>query len=332
MPFSPQGNEIYVSTPLTNLSIAYIQSASAFVAGRLAGSVPVSKQSDRYVTYPKGAFMRSAMRKRAKGTRATVADFQIDNSQTYFAETYALAKPIADEDRVNQAPPVNLDRDTTVFLTQQGLLQRELEFVNKFFKPGVWSFNRTGVAAAPNASQFLHFTDTASVPIRVIRTIKREMLEATGFEPNKLTLQRGVYDALVDHPEIVDRIKYGQTPGAPAEVNTRTLAQLFEVDEVNVMNAVQNTAAEGSPDAISFIGSKGFLLSYTQERPSIMLPSAFYTFAWTGFLPGQGPNLGEVISRWRDGPARTDYIQSDLAYEMRVVAADMAMFGANAIP
>lgn len=333
MPFAPSGTQLYVSAPLTNISIAYIQSPNAFVAGRLAGSIPVSKQADRYVTYPKGSFLRAQYQKRAKGSRAKVAGYEVDNTPTYFCDTWALGHAIADEDRANAAPPVNLERDGAIWLTQQGLLRREIEFASTFFKAGVWQFNKTGVSASPTGQQFLQFNDAASIPIKVIRAYKREMLEATGFEPNKLTLQRHVYDALVDHPEIIDRVKYGQTPGAPAEVNTRTLAALFEVDEVLVMNAVQNTAAEGAADAISFIGSKGFMLTYTPPAPSLLMPSAFYTFAWTSFLPGgvQGRSLGEVITRWRDAPARTDYIQSEMAFDMKPVALDLGLFAASAV-
>lgn len=332
--YSPNAGAVHVSRLNTQFSIAYIQNAKAFIAGQVFPSVPVDKQTDRFVSYPKGAFMRSQMKKRAPGARATLADYTVDNTNSYFCDTYALAKVIPDESTVNQdAPIINNERDTTNFLTLQALIQREKEFVATYFKAGVWTHNKTGVAATPTGQQFLQFNDTASTPIKTIRAWCTEMaLNSGGFRPNTMTLGRNVYDAFLDHPEIIDRIKYGQTPGAPAMVNRQTLAALFEVDRVLVCDAVENTAIEGATDVFAFIANKGLMLTYAPETPSRLMPSAGYVFPWVGFLPGQGGNIGEVISRFRpnDG-SRADFLQIDAAYAMKLIAADMGLYAATAV-
>jgi hypothetical protein len=38
-------------------------------------------------------------------------------------------------------------------------------------------------------------------------------IASTGREPNMLVLGRAVYDKLIDHPENVDRVKYGTQSG-----------------------------------------------------------------------------------------------------------------------
>jgi hypothetical protein len=93
-----------------------------------------------------------------------------------------------------------------------------------------------------------------------VRTAKRAIAEKTGYEPNKLVLGRPVFDALLDNPSIIDRIKYGQTPGDAAMARQDMLARLFGVDEVVVMNAVENTAKEGQSNSHSFIGGKVAML------------------------------------------------------------------------
>lgn len=332
MPYSPTPSAVHVDRLMTQFSIANIQSDSAYVAGRVFPSIPVQKQSDRYTVYPKGAFFRSEMTKRAPGTRSKQADYTVDTTPTYFAEEWSLAKPIPDETRVNQDAPIDVDRDTTLFLTQQAKIRREKNFVGNYFKAGVWTFNKTGVSGTPGLNEFKQFNDTSSTPIKTIRAFKTEMaLGNGGFRPNKMTIGRQCFDALLDHPEIVDRVKYVAT-GGRAMTNLQLLADLFEMDEVLVCDAVENTAIEGAVDAFAFIASKGILLTYSPATPGMMQPSAGYTFAWTGFLPQQGRNIGEVISRFRlPGTERADELEILAAYDMKLVSQDCGMFLASAV-
>ena len=332
MPFNPSPSAVHVDRLMTQFSIANLQDEQVYVAGRVFPSIPVQKQSDRYTVYPKGAFFRAEMQRRAPGTRARVADYAVDTTPTYFCESFALGKLIPDEARANNDAPMDLDRDATLYLTQQAKIRREKEFMSTYFKAGVWSLNKTGVSGTPSTDEFKQFNDAASTPISVIRGYKTAFsLNNGGFRPNKMTLGRLVYDALLDHADVIDRIKYGQTPGAPAMTNLQVLAQLFEMDEVLVADAVENTAIEGAADVFAFVASKGVLLTYSPASPSLLTPSAGYTFAWTGFLPGQGPSLGEVISRFRDDQARTDMMQIDAAYDMKLVSTDCGMFLASAV-
>jgi hypothetical protein len=45
---NPTQADLHVNVPLTNVSIAYIQKADAFIATKVFPKVPVSKQSDLY--------------------------------------------------------------------------------------------------------------------------------------------------------------------------------------------------------------------------------------------------------------------------------------------
>ena len=66
----PGRADVHVDRPLTNLSIAFRQSADAFVADRVFPVVPVSKQTDSFFTIPRGAFLRDQMEKKAPGAGA----------------------------------------------------------------------------------------------------------------------------------------------------------------------------------------------------------------------------------------------------------------------
>lgn len=338
MPFTqPSRSDVHVNRPLTNISIMFAQDASNFVAGRVFPLVPVGKQSDAYFEYERGDFNRDEMTERAPATESSGGTYEIGTS-TYYARTRAYHRDVPDQVRANADTPLQLDREATIFVTHKGLINREVNWATQYFtaaNPGdIWTFDVDGVASSPTApasfdptnasnNDKLHWNNANSTPIEDIRQGKRFVLEETGWEPNKLTLGRPVYDALVDHPDIVGRIDRGQTNG-PARATLVTLADLFEVDEVLVMNAVRNTAKKGQTSSHSFIGGKHALLSYAPPSPGVMTPSAGYTFSWTGLI-GSG-NDGMRIKRFRMDHLESDRIEIDMSYDQKRIAQDLGYF------
>lgn len=321
---NPTPGDVHVNAPLTNISIAFLQNATNFIASRVFPNIPVSKQSDRYYTYDRGDFNRDEMAERAPSTESAGSGYNLDNTPTYYAPVYAIHKDIPDEVRANADAVLNPDQEATAFVTHKALIKREKLFVNSYFKGGIWTNDWDGVAASPSGNQVIQWSDANSTPIENMRAAKRSVLESTGFEPNKLVLGRAVYDALLDHPDIIDRIKYGQTQGGPAQAGKETLAKLFEVDEILVMNAIENTSKEGQSAAHSFIGGKRALLTYSTSSPGLMTPTAGYTFSWTGFL-GAGAE-GNRIRSFRMEQIKSDRVEIEMAFASKLVSADLGFF------
>ena len=321
---TPTPGDVHVNTPLTNISIAFVQNANNFVASRVFPNIPVSKQSDRYYVYDRGDFNRDEMEERAPGAESAGSGYKLDNTPTYYAPVYAFHRDIPDQVRANSDSVLAPDREATTFVSHKALIRREKLFVSSFFKTSVWTTDITGVTGTPSAGQAKQWNDSTSIPIENVRDAKRLVLERTGFEPNKLVLGRPVYDKLVDHPAIIDRIKYGQTVGAPARGTLALLAQLFEVDEVLVMNAIENTAKEGQTNVHSFIGGKNALLTYSTPSPGLMTPTGGYTFSWTGYL-GAGAD-GNRIKSFRMENLSSDRVEIEMAFDMKLIAADLGVF------
>ena len=328
MSFNQPGRaDVHVDGPLTNMSVAFRQSADAFIADKVFPIVPVQKQTDQYFTIPQGAFLRDQMEKRAPGARAAMANFNY-GTDSYRADLWALGTTVADEIRANADSPLRLDQDMTEFLTQQGLIRKERLWAAEYFTTSVFTNDQTGVAAAPGANQFLQWNDAASTPIEDMREGKRIVHARTGYRPNKLVLGRAVYDTLLDHPDIVGRLDRGQTSG-PALVMKDALAALFEVDEVLVMDAIFNSAIEGAADSLGFIGGSSALLLYAPKSAGLMTPSAGYTFSWSGLLGGgaQGMNMRKI----RDDRTQCDELIAQMAFDQKLISADLGLFFATAI-
>ena len=335
MPQPTQG-DVHVNVPLTNISIAYMQRAEGFVADRVFPNIPVEKQSDRYFRYDRSDFWRNQFRKRGVSTESAGGGWKIDSTPTYFANVRALHKDIDDTVRANQDAPLNMDRDATLWLAQQAMIGREVDFASAYMTTSVWTGidgtngDITGVASTPGANQVTQWDDATSTPIEDVTVQMTNIQLRSGFRPNKLVMGRQVWDKLKDHPDLVDRIKYSGGVGTanPAVVTQQAAAALFGVNEILIADSIQATSEE-DPDfetamTTAFITAKVALLVYANPAPSILMPSAGYTFSWNGYL-GAGA-MGQRTSRFRMDHLKSDRIEGEMAYDQKIVCSDCGVF------
>lgn len=321
--------DVHVNTPMTNVSVALIQDRSRFIASSAFPPVPVSKQSDLYYTMPAGAFNRIEVARFAEADAPRRAGYTL-NTESYRCDAFGLGHLVSDRARNNADSALNLDQNATIFLTNQSLLNREKEFANAFFKTSVWTGDQTGVAASPAANQFLQWNDQSSTPIENIRARATVIHQRTGFRPNTMVLGRQTFDAMLNHPDIIDRVKYGQIAGGPAMANVAILAQLFEVDRVLVGDAIENTAKEGVTDSHSFIFGKGALLCYSPPNAGLNTPAAGYMFVWRG-MQGTGATGTRILQRREPIGERGDLFEIEDYFDMKAVAADLGQYFASAV-
>lgn len=324
----PTSGAVHVDSALTNISVAFLQNASHFVAGQVFPNVPVDKQSDRYFTFDRGDFNRDDAQVRAPGTESAGGGYNLDNTPSYFCDVISYHKDIPDAIVANADKAVDLQRAASEFVSHKLLIKKEKDWVSKYFTGGVWTNDYDGVASSPTGAQVIKWSDTTSGdPVGNLRSGKTAILQSTGFMPNTLVLGQEVMDALVDHPDIVDRVKYsgGVGNGNPAMVNEQTLAALFGLDRVIVSRAIENTAAEKATNAHSFIGGKKALLCYAAPAPSLMAPSAGYTFSWTGYLDA-GNDFGMATTRFRMDHLKSERVEGEIAMAHKLVSADLGFF------
>ena len=319
MPYQPSNSQVHVDRPLTNLSIAYVQKAMYFVAGRAAPTVPVQKRSDDYFLYNKGDFFRDEMQKRAPGAESAGSGWN-NSTATYSCDVWALHKDIPDQIRNNTDQPLDLNWDAAIFLTQKALIRRDKIFAAAFMKTGVWT--ATGSDTAPSTK----WDASSSTPIAQMRAGITAVHSTTGFRPNRVTMGQAVWDKLADNADLLDRVNQGQTPGGPAVVQAGALARILEIDQVLIMGGVETTSQEGDTDVQAFIGGTdtGVLVSYVAPNPGIMMPSSLYTFAWTGHL---GANAeGGVMKTMRMDPLEFDRVEIQIAFDMKLIASDLGYY------
>lgn len=325
----PTPGDVHVNTPLSNISVAEIQSMDGFVADKVFPNIPVSMQSDRYYTYDRGYLNRDEMQVRAPGAESAGGDYAVDNTPTYFAQVYAFHHDIDDQRRANEDSVLDADREAVLICNLKAMIKREKLWASKYFTTSVWTTDKQGVNSGPTGTQFLQWDDAASTPIEDLRAAITAQKLLTGIKPNTIVMGAQVFDALIDHPDIVDRVKYGQTPGSPATIETSDLAAILKIPRIFVMEAVENTAAEGATYSGAFIGGKSLLLCHAAPSPGKMIPTAGYTFSWNGYLGAS--SMGGRIKKFRLERNAADRIEMEMAFDQKLVTADMGTYFYTAV-
>lgn len=336
MPVLPEGRSLYFNQPLTVISTAYGQAEQQrWIAEQVFPVVPVARQGDVYWKYPRSDWMRTIAGVRAPATETPGGGWEMQ-SDTYFAHVYGVHKDVDDQTLTNAAGGgFNLLADAARWVTEQLLIKRDRLFVDSYLRTGVWT-GSTGVGGGANgadlvggatagANTLVQWDRAGSDPIRDISTQMLGMARRTGRRPNVLVCGPDVLNGLLNNQSIIERIQYSERGFLREDI----LRTALGVDRIVVTWTVENTAPRGAADSIDFMNSKSALLVYAAPRPGLQTVSGGYIFSWTGLL-GAGA-FGTRIKSWRMEEIASDRVEGEMAFDMKLVAADVGAFFSNIV-
>ena len=312
---------VHVDQPLTNLTLAYVQEQSNFIADKVFPVVGVNKQSDKYYIYDRAGMNRGGERK-PLAPRTEVKRIGLSvSTDSYYADVFGLGMDFDEQTIANEDAALETRAAGAQTLVNNLLIDREIDFANTFFSAGVW-----GSESTPSN---LWSDYTNATPITDVTAARRAMqLKSGGYKPTTMVVGKEVRDILINHPDILARLNGGATVSNTALITNAKLAEIFEVENFFVMEAVQNESAEGIAESNAFIGGKHALLTYTPSSAGLMTPAAGLTFAWNNLQGVQ--NLGVSVESFSDDGLRrvgvAEHIQAKMAYDMKVVGADLGYF------
>ena len=320
MPLLTPSN-VHIDQPLSNLTLAYVQEQTNFIADKVFPTVGVQKQSDKYYIYDRANMNRTGdVKKLAPRTEVNRIGMSISND-AYFADVFGLGMDFDEQTLANEDAVLDIRSAGATTLVNRLLIHREEQFAANFFSTGIW-----GTEDTPSNlwSDYVN-----STPIVNVTSARREMqLKSGGFKPNTMVVGKEVRDILINHPDILARLNGGATVTNTALITDAKLAEIFEVENFYVMEAVKNTAVEGLSESNAFIGGKNALLVHAPATAGLMTPAAGLTFAWNN-IPGAN-NLGITVESFSDDALKrqqvAEHIQVKMSYEMKVVGADLGYF------
>ena len=314
-------SSVHLDQPLTNLTLAFAQDQANFIADKVFPVVGVERQSDKYYVYDRDNMNRTGdVKALAPRTEVNRIGMSISNA-SYYADVFGLGMDFDQQTLANEDAALDIRSAGAQTLATRLMIHREEQFAANFFAASIW-----GSESTPTN---LWSDYTNSTPIADVTNARRTMqLKSGGFKPNTMVVGKEVRDILINHPKILARLNGGATVANTALITDAKLAEIFEVENFYVMEAVKNDSVEGVAESNSFIGGKHALLVHGPKGAGLMTPAAGLTFAWNNV---QGANnLGITVESFSDDALKrqqvAEHIQVKMAYDMKVTGADLGYF------
>lgn len=327
----PYSGQVHIDVALTNISVAYLQSAGDYIATKVFPVIPVPKQSNKFFIYNQGDFYRDEATLRGPGSESSGGGYNLTTG-SYYCDVYAHHKDVDPQIRAQSDTPLDADRDATIWVTQILAIRREVQWMSKFFTTSTWTGSTTGGDITPGTK----WDAASSTPIEDIQAQSFHIKQTTGYWPNRLVLGTNVYKGLANNDEFLQRYKYTTagsviTPDLIGAVVAPPNAPQGGDNpfQVLVASSIYNTAHEGATDSFSFIATpQAALLAYSEPSPGIMRPSAGYTFVWTP-IAGYESRVRQIPMPWlgvgEDGQP-TMRVEAEITMDANVVAAGLGAY------
>lgn len=307
----PTLNDVQAVEPiLTNMLVGYMQSDDRFVASRVFPTVPVVNDSGTYYKFDKKYWFLDQMQGRAPGADFARVEFGLSTG-TYATKQYALDYALADEIRANSQVPMDLETAAVQYLAQQSMLRKEIAFSTDFMVKSVWGTDDD------NAVTDWDDTSTGD-PVANVLLARRTISNNTGLDGNAMVMGYIVHQALMNHPDILDRVKY-VTAATVGNVEA-ALAAVFGVSSYLVAKGTYSNTNEAAAFSATAIIDDDCLIYHNNPGAGIFAASAGKTFTWDG-----GGGVGTVF-RYRDQGRHADVIQHKEQWDQAAVATDLGYF------
>jgi len=309
-------SQVHVDEALSNISVAYSQEQTRFIADKVFPSIPSPKLTDKYFVFDKGNYLRSIADLRATGSETVGANYTL-STDTFSCDQYGVHMDLDDYVVGNADAALNIEVSTTQYITEQLLLKREQVFASTAFTGSLWTGSTSGGDITPSTK----WDAANATPIDDIRTQIDSVESKTGRRPNVLVLSKDVFTALSNSDDLLQRVKYTQT----GMLTTDLMASLFGVARVHVPGAIVNSAVQGAADTLNFVfGSGQAALYYVPDAPGLMTPSAGYMFNFTGVEGGNASGLR--VLNYRIDHKHSQRIEALSAFDFKVVSTELGVF------
>lgn len=320
----PTGTDLHIDQYLSNLSIAYMNELSSYIADRVFPVVYVNKQSDKYPIYEKDYWFMDEAQKRAVLTESAGGGYELATPGTYYCDEIGYHKDIPDQDIWNADDVFDLEDEAVEFIIEKFRIRRERDWASTYFATGVWGTDWTG------GVNFDAWDGASATPIADVELAKRTIKQSIGIVPNCLVVSEKVHSTLINDSSVLDRYKYTQA----GVITEDLLAKVFQVKKYVVAGAIYAANKEGDTEDMDYIVNEtDALLVFAQERPAKRRPSGGYTFRWRRPMIGgrEGDRLDATIKRFRMEHLEATRIEGGMFEDIKLVAADCGLYFSGTI-
>jgi len=233
--------------------------------------VPVFARGGQIIEFGKESFRRYNTR-RAPGTNTKRLEFGYQGKP--FVLVQDALEGMVPQEHVSEAQNVpGIDLGTGAVTEVMDILTLALEIEQAELATNPANY---GVDNKVTLSGTDQWSDPNSDPVKQVREYREIIRRRIGTRPNVMALSAVGFNALVEHPKIIERFKYTSSESITADM----LARLFNLREVAVGEAVY---MEDGSEAMKDVWDNVAVLAYVPEQvTSRRSPSFGYTYALEG--------------------------------------------------
>ena len=322
----PTSGDVHVNTTLRNVMIDWALSNPVYAYNRVFPMVSVERKSNKYFVRNRADSQRDDAKPRAGGTEAPKGVRRL-STQEYMCERFSYAEIIDDETAANSDTPTDLYDSAARAVGDKLMLALERKFVGDALTTGVWQGSTTGTDLVGGVDFAKFAAPSTGNPITQALRPQISHLGRIGIRPEEMKLVIGpeILHTFLDHDEFLTRLSDSDI----RVLSQERIATILGIGEVVVPslgfnpNAEEEPGAAGAPNANDYVLGDNMLLLYTPRAPSVTLPSAGYSFAWSGL---SGAAMGMRTKRYRKEEIESWVVEGDANIAPTVCSPELGIF------
>lgn len=300
-------NTIRIDKALSQVAIDYQNLMLVGAMGKVFPIVTVNQDTGYYYTFGKEQF-KVAQSKWAAGMPAAEVKPWSSATGTYSCVKHKLSRLVTEDEKTQADDVIMPLARTTKSLVAMINGELDIAVAAKAFDASTSFVSYT--SALSGTTQWSDYTN--SDPIAAFQAAIDSVRANAGVRANKAVMGKAVYDKLVNHPDIVDRIKYTQL-GVATEM---LLAKVFGLDEIIVGGSIYDSADEGQTSVMADIWGKNCLIYYAPSSPSIMEPSTGYII-----MEKLYGGMTARVRRWEDEAREGEMVEAARSWDVKITSA-----------
>ncbi|WIE74490.1 hypothetical protein [Curtobacterium sp. MCSS17_007] len=307
----------YVDPVLTSLSQKYTNGSDDFIARKLFPVIVVDKPTGKYWAYNKDNLRAGGTNIDLRTGRSKTSEITFGKSLKDFGplQEHALKDFISKDEYKFVDSPLNIESDSVENLNEVMTLAEEISLATMLRDTSIVTNNIT----LSGTSQFSDYANSDPFV-----TIKNRIIQQrnTSFKrPNTIAFGWDVWLQLVDHPKILERIKYTQT----GVVGTADFIKLFApygITQVFVGAAMYDATTEGQTGTPTSVWGKDIIIGFVQGTPSLRAVNGGYTLVLRD---------GKYVDKWDENDPKGTYVRNNDYYDQMLFASELFSLIKNAV-
>lgn len=272
---------------LTSIARGFKQ--AEFVGSALFPTVPVGQRGGKVLSFSTEDFKLYSTQ-RAPGSNTKRVQYG-HSSISYSLEDHGLEGVVPEELMQEASAVPGIDLARVAIMKTQRIIGMRLEKAQADLAQTSGNYTVSNTAALSGTDQWSH---ASSDPAGKIEAAKEFVRSKIGLRPNVMVMGPAVFTALMNNPQVRDRLKYTTTQS----LTTDMLAAWFGFRRVLVGDGVYN-ASDASSDFTDIWG-KNVIIAYTDMSglADMGVPTFGYTYQLSGYPIVETPYQERNAKSW----------------------------------